>query len=285
MPVIEIPPTIEVTPRGSQSTERAAIEEHDKTTLESIYFSVADIPPTPAEPPAHALIPDEDIDRDCKQMMPGSEIEAFFGSGSAPSVAQLVDQHVMSPQQQQTANQGTMGQGVLPGVGGFDGGKIDPKTLQNLIATLGLPPVDLSGLGAVASAASQAPASVQASGPPIAPAAMLDSNQQYMDPYVSQQQPQWGGPQNTTYAPASSQPPAQAAAYGYGDMNGYYDEQQQQQPMEHDQSWGEQGRDFGRGGKFDRGRGGRGRGRGRGRGAFGVDSKGRRKCEFYARGR
>lgn len=75
-------------PRGSNSQERDAQEEREKSSLEVLYVNANQVPDTPAEPTSQ--IPIEQVDAEAKTMMAGSEIQPFFAS--AMSVSQLVGQ-------------------------------------------------------------------------------------------------------------------------------------------------------------------------------------------------
>ncbi|KAH9853393.1 hypothetical protein C2E23DRAFT_728801, partial [Lenzites betulinus] len=80
---LEMPPELEIPPRGGESQERAAQEEREQTALVASYASAAQIPDSPAEPPTQ--IPDEQVDADVRVMLAGEDVEGLFWEGGAPA--------------------------------------------------------------------------------------------------------------------------------------------------------------------------------------------------------
>ncbi|KAJ7727884.1 hypothetical protein B0H16DRAFT_1677208 [Mycena metata] len=77
---IEIPAEIpDQGPRGSESQEKATQEQREQTALVSLYMSPSSIPDSPAEP--SVVIPDEEVDKDVREMTAGPEVDAVFWSG------------------------------------------------------------------------------------------------------------------------------------------------------------------------------------------------------------
>ncbi|RPD62110.1 hypothetical protein L226DRAFT_535485 [Lentinus tigrinus ALCF2SS1-7] len=102
---LEMPPDLQIPPRGGESTERAAQEEREQSALVVLYSSPAQIPDSPAEPPTQ--IPEEQVDEGVCIMLTGPEVDAVFWQGGAPaivdtvrpsaSVAELVGQLAAAP--------------------------------------------------------------------------------------------------------------------------------------------------------------------------------------------
>ncbi|KAF7330885.1 hypothetical protein MVEN_02428000 [Mycena venus] len=65
--------------RGSQSEEKTTQEQREQTALVSLYMSPSSIPDSPAEP--SVIIPDEDVDKDVREMTTGPEVDTVFWSG------------------------------------------------------------------------------------------------------------------------------------------------------------------------------------------------------------
>lgn len=103
--VLDIPPEIDLPERGTGSEEKAVQEAREQTALSALYMSAADVPDSPAEPPAPA--PDGAPDKDVVVMLTGPEADAVFwagapdGDGDAPmalaSVSDLVGQLAGAP--------------------------------------------------------------------------------------------------------------------------------------------------------------------------------------------
>ena len=83
---LEMPP--EATPRGSQSQERLAQEERERSALVVLYSTPAQIPDSPAEPSSQ--IPEEQVDEGVVMMLTGPDVDAVFWSGGAPAIVDTV---------------------------------------------------------------------------------------------------------------------------------------------------------------------------------------------------
>jgi protein phosphatase 1 regulatory subunit 10 len=73
--------------RGSQSTERLAQEEREKSALGAVYMFSSQVPESPSEPPQPS--PD-DPDIECKAMMLGDEIDGLANEPSAANINDLL---------------------------------------------------------------------------------------------------------------------------------------------------------------------------------------------------
>ncbi|KAI0706944.1 hypothetical protein C8T65DRAFT_221484 [Cerioporus squamosus] len=85
---LEMPPDLQIPPRGGQSTERAAQEEREQSALVVLYSSPAQIPDSPAEPPTQ--IPEEQVDESVCIMLTGPEVDGVFWQGGAPAIVDTV---------------------------------------------------------------------------------------------------------------------------------------------------------------------------------------------------
>lgn len=247
-PALEMPPEIDPPPRGIQSQERAAQEEREQTALVASYASPAQIPDSPAEPPAQ--MPEEQVDEGARVMLTGTDVDAIFWSDGAPalvdtlhpstSVADLVGQ--LAAAAPAFAPDVTMGD--APSM--LSATAFNPEQLQLLVQQAqalsqnGL----LSGLGGPP--------------PPTAP------------PGVGVDQGGWGSQQYTDFD------------RGYHEPNGLG-----RGAAEPNRRWGEDGWND-RSGPRGRGRGGppmRGRGRGGGGNGDGFRNTKRKPCSFFQAGR
>lgn len=136
--VLEFPGDIQLLPpRGSNSQERDAQEEREKSSLEVLYVNSNQVPDTPGEPSSQ--IPLEHVDAGAKTMLAGSEIQPFFQS--AMSVSQLVGQ-LKGPI---GAGQGIEQQGVpnAMNMGSFSAPDVQ-MVMQSLMGNnnVGVPPTD-----------------------------------------------------------------------------------------------------------------------------------------------
>ncbi|EIW62239.1 uncharacterized protein TRAVEDRAFT_70389 [Trametes versicolor FP-101664 SS1] len=245
---LEMPPEIDFPPRGSQSQERDAQEEREQTALVASYASPAQIPDSPAEPPAQ--MPEEQVDEGVRLMLTGTDVDAIFWSDGAPalvdtlhpstSVADLVGQ--LAAAAPAFAPDVTMGD--APSM--LSATAFNPEQLQLLVQQAqalsqnGL----LSGLGGPP--------------PPTAP------------PGVGVDQGGWGSQQYTDFD------------RGYHESNGLG-----RGAAEPNRRWGEDGWND-RNGPRGRGRGGppmRGRGRGGGGNGDGFRNTKRKPCSFFQAGR
>ncbi|KAI0637643.1 hypothetical protein C8Q77DRAFT_379282 [Trametes polyzona] len=254
---LEIPPEIEIPPRGGESQERAAQEERERTALVASYASPAQIPDSPAEPPTQ--IPEEQVDDGVRLMLTGPAADAIFWDDGVPalvdtirpatSVAELVEQ--LAAAAPALAPDVTMSDATPPpsippmGPGFSEHLQLVMQQAQQALAQGGM----FGGLGASPSAPTA---------PPTGPAAGGEQG--------------WGG-QYTEFD------------------RGYYEPNGAGRGADPNRRWGEDGpgpagpAGWGdRGGPRGRGRGGppmRGRGRGDG---FRNNGK-RRPCSFFHAGR
>ncbi|KAJ7122949.1 hypothetical protein C8R44DRAFT_785006 [Mycena epipterygia] len=91
---IEIPADIpDQGPRGAESQEKMTQEQREQTALVSLYMSLASIPDSPAEP-SHT-IPDEEVDKDVREMTAGPDVDLVFWSG--PPIPPVQEQQAMAP--------------------------------------------------------------------------------------------------------------------------------------------------------------------------------------------
>ncbi|TFY60615.1 hypothetical protein EVJ58_g5042 [Rhodofomes roseus] len=96
--LLEMPPEIDVRPRGEESQEKATQEEREQGALVALYVSEAQIPASPDEPPTQ--LAEEQADEGVKVMLTGPDVDAIFWTAGAPaaveppkqSVAELVGQ-------------------------------------------------------------------------------------------------------------------------------------------------------------------------------------------------
>ena len=244
---LEMPPDLQIPPRGSESTERAAQEEREQSALVVLYSSLAQIPDSPAEPPTQ--IPEEQVDEGVCMMLTGPEVDAVFWQGGAPaivdtvrpsaSVAELVGQlAAAAPDVVMGEGSQAQAQAAMPNLYGNLNG-INVEQLQQLMQH--------------AQALSQTPYA----GPP--------SQGQQGDPSQG-----WGpGNQYSEYDRGYHENGAGRGA-GPGDPSRRWNEEAQ--------GWGPERGGRGRGG----GRGMRGAGRGRG---DGYRSTKRKPCSFFQAGR
>ncbi|KAI0766177.1 hypothetical protein BD413DRAFT_572014 [Trametes elegans] len=250
---LEMPPEIEIPPRGGESSERGAQEEREQSALVVSYASPAQIPDSPAEPPAQ--IAEEQVDDGVRIMLTGPEVDAIFWSDGAPasidtlhpasststsSVADLVGQLAATPSLEGLIG----GSGAPPPAGAPPLAIPSPEQLQQLAQMLTQKGM-LNGVAA---------------GPPLnAPTG-----------------PQYGGEQGQQWGTG-----AQFAEHerGYHEPNGVGLGRGGEPNRRWEDGWGE------RGGPRGRARGGPpGRGRGGGRGDGFRNTK-RKPCSFFQAGR
>ncbi|TBU27696.1 hypothetical protein BD311DRAFT_788974 [Dichomitus squalens] len=92
---LELPPEIQIPPRGNDSQERAAQEEREQNALLVLYPSPTQIPDSPAEPLTQ--IAEDHVDEGMVLMLTGPEVDAVLWNASPPpstpsAVADLVAQ-------------------------------------------------------------------------------------------------------------------------------------------------------------------------------------------------
>ncbi|TFK88370.1 hypothetical protein K466DRAFT_585597 [Polyporus arcularius HHB13444] len=85
---LEMPPDLQIPPRGGESTERAAQEEREQSALVVLYSSPLEIPDSPAEPPTQ--IAEEQVDEGVCIMLTGPEVDGVFWQGGAPAIVDTV---------------------------------------------------------------------------------------------------------------------------------------------------------------------------------------------------
>ncbi len=226
VPALEMPPDLQIPPRGGESTERAAQEEREQSALVVLYSSPLEIPDSPAEPPTQ--IAEEQVDEGVCIMLTGPEVDGVFWQGGAPaivdtvrpsaSVAELVGQ-LASAAPDAMMGDASQAQAAMPNLYGNLNG-INVEQLQQLMQH--------------AQALNQGPYA----GPPSQP--------QPGDP--------WGPGNQYSEYDRGYQENSAGRGGGTGDPNRRWTEEAQ--------GWGPDRGGRGRGG----GRGGRGAGRGRGDG-------------------
>ncbi|KAJ7229156.1 hypothetical protein GGX14DRAFT_416895 [Mycena pura] len=77
--LLEMPADLSDQERGSDSKEKTTQEQREQTALVSLYMSPSSIPDSPAE--ASQTIPDEEVDKDVREMTTGPEVDQVFWSG------------------------------------------------------------------------------------------------------------------------------------------------------------------------------------------------------------
>ncbi len=83
-----MPPDIDARPRGEDSQEKDTQEEREKSSLGTLYATMAQIPESPAEPSSQISL--DQVDVSAKMMLAGGDVQPFFTNAS--SVADLVGQ-------------------------------------------------------------------------------------------------------------------------------------------------------------------------------------------------
>lgn len=262
--VIEIPPDLDITPRGIESQEIATQEEREKTALTASYMSIAQVPDNPTELPQVAdTEPDESL---AKVMLLGSEAEALVAPPQPQAPASITD---------------LLAQIAVPAADGapglFSGQQqmaADPAVMQQYLSQLAS-----YGFGGLA----QGAAGPAGTGVGVGAAPPLPYGQG--PPQQHQQQLPYG---DYTQYPH----PENDQSHGWGGLPA---------PSGYGQGWDEDGYNVpGGSGNIDRGGGGGGpkrgrgrrggfgdqgwRGRGRGRGG-GGGGRSRQLCNFFAQGK
>ncbi len=84
--VVEMPPELEVPPRGKDSVEIKVQEEREQTALGAVYMG-GQIQESAAEPSLQ--IPEEQVDAEVKTMLTGPDVDTIFWSGGVPAALEL----------------------------------------------------------------------------------------------------------------------------------------------------------------------------------------------------
>ncbi|KAJ7367772.1 hypothetical protein DFH08DRAFT_919382 [Mycena albidolilacea] len=127
--------------RGSLSEEKTTQEQREQTVLVSLYMSASSIPDSPAEP--SAVILDEEVDKDVREMTTGPEVDTVFWSGPAMPIDPPQPQPGVPPLTSVADLVGQLaggGAGANPSAAPADPGAVmqalPPEQLQHLLAQL-----------------------------------------------------------------------------------------------------------------------------------------------------
>ncbi|PIL36624.1 hypothetical protein GSI_00313 [Ganoderma sinense ZZ0214-1] len=133
---LELPPEIQIPPRGNDSQERAAQEEREQNALLVLYTATTQIPDCPAEPSAQ--IGEDQVDEGVVTMLTGPEVDSVLWTATPPpdsqsAVADLVAQLAGGP-----GGEVLMGDGAQAAVSGLytNGNGFNPEQLHQLMAQL-----------------------------------------------------------------------------------------------------------------------------------------------------
>ncbi|THH13327.1 hypothetical protein EW146_g6870, partial [Bondarzewia mesenterica] len=155
-PSVELPPDLEVRPRGEESQEKATQEQRELTALGAMYLSLQQIPDSPAEPAIQ--IQPEQVDENVRVMLVGPEVDMLFFS-PPPTDQPMAGVSVSDLVGQLAGNSSTtLGQTSLKGLG-FDPGLISQVTSMGT-----LPPEQLQHIAQLLAQQSAFPGSSQNGG-------------------------------------------------------------------------------------------------------------------------
>ncbi|KAM5540562.1 hypothetical protein V8D89_005593 [Ganoderma adspersum] len=133
---LELPPEIQIPPRGNDSQERTAQEEREQSALLVLYTATTQIPDCPAEPSAQ--IGEDQVDEGVVVMLTGPEVDSVLWTASPPpstpsAVADLVAQLAGVP-----GGDVVMGDGAQAAVSGLytNGNAFNAEQLHQLMAQL-----------------------------------------------------------------------------------------------------------------------------------------------------
>ncbi|KZT74463.1 hypothetical protein DAEQUDRAFT_720630 [Daedalea quercina L-15889] len=246
--LIQMPPEIDVRPRGTESQEKVAQEEREQGALVALYVSETQIPASPDEPPTQ--LTEEQTDEGVKVMLTGPDVDAIFWTAGAPAAVEPPKQSVAELVGQLAA---------ASGVDAFTGSTSAGAPQQLDAKPFGL---DTNAIQAMPGVSNLNPEQLQ-----------------QLVQALSQNQ-------SGTFQPEAPGQPAPSAEWNHGRYppdydrsgGGYHDEGPHDRRWPEDGGWAERGSGGGRGGH-------RGRGRGRGRGGEPYRNNKRRPCSFFAAGR
>ena len=133
---LELPPEIQIPPRGNDSQERTAQEEREQNALLVLYTATTQIPDCPAEPSAQ--IGEDQVDEGVVVMLTGPEVDSVLWTASPPpatqsAVADLVAQLAGAP-----GGDVVMGDSAQAAVSGLytNGNGFNTEQLHQLMAQL-----------------------------------------------------------------------------------------------------------------------------------------------------
>ncbi|KAJ6543943.1 hypothetical protein B0H19DRAFT_1169070 [Mycena capillaripes] len=178
--------------RGAESQEKATQETREQTALVSLYMSPSSIPDSPGEP--SVIIPDEEVDKDVREMTTGPDVDSVFWSGPPMPVEQPQPQPGVPPLTSVAELVGQL-------AGGVDGARANPSAAPVDPVMQALPPEQLQHL--------------------LAQLSQLPPAQQMHNMQMQQQQPYGDWPGLDQFSAGYSQAPPSFHDDSGGERNGW----------------------------------------------------------------